>query len=81
MCDLFEPPDIKGLMIFCLNLKFLGWPHSKSIKIAKMIACSENCHCGDDFDAVFTIFRSYRYGANASEAVDKITAEEKDYCK
>ena len=46
-----------------------------------MIACSENCHCGDDFDAVFTIFRSYRYGANASEAVDKITTEEKDYYK
>ena len=37
--------------------------------------------CGDDFDAVLDIFRSYRYDANASEAVEKIAADEKDYHK
>ena len=32
-----------------------------------MAACSEDFLCEDDFDAVLAIFRSYPYGANASE--------------
>ena len=36
---------------------------------------------GYDFDGVIVIFRSYRYGANASEAVEKIAADEKYYRK
>ena len=44
-----------------------------------MVACSEDFLSGDDFDAVLTIFRFYGYGANASEAVEKIAADKKDY--
>ena len=36
---------------------------------------------GDDFDAVLAIFRSYRYGVSASEAVEKIVIDEKDFHK
>ena len=46
-----------------------------------MTACSEGFLCGDDFDAVLTIFRSYWYSANASETVKKIPAVGKDYHK
>ena len=47
-----------------------------------MIACSEDFHCGDDFDAVLALFRSSGYGENISEVVGKITTdEEKDYHK
>ena len=45
---------------------------------AKTAACSENFFCGDDFDAALAIFCSYHYGENASEGVEKITADEKD---
>ena len=36
---------------------------------------------GDDFEVVLVIFCCYNYVANASEAVEKITADEKDYYK
>ena len=42
-----------------------------------MSACSKGFHC-DDFDAALVIFSSVRYGANACEAAQKITADEKD---
>ena len=51
------------------------------IKIMKMAACSEDFLCGDDFDAVLAIYRSYRYGAKASEAVENMAIGEKDYHK
>ena len=38
---------------FCLNLKFLGWPSRKYIKIVKVSACSVNFHCRYDFDCHF----------------------------
>ena len=44
-----------------------------------MAACSEDFLCGNDFDAVSAIFRSYRYGANAPETVEKIAIGEQDY--
>ena len=53
----------------------------KYIKIVKMAAFSEDFLCGDDFDAVLEIFRSYRYSANASEADDKVAIDEKNYHK
>ena len=37
--------------------------------------------CIVDIMAVLAILRSYGYGANASEAVEKITKDEKDHCK
>ena len=36
---------------------------------------------GDDFDGFIVIFRSYRYDANASEAVEKIATDETYYHK
>ena len=46
-----------------------------------MAPCSKDFLRGDDFDAVLAIFRSYRYGENASEAVEEIVIDEKDYRK
>ena len=60
-------------------MKFLRWPYREHIKTAKMAACSEGFLREDDFDAVLAISRSYRYGANVSEAVGKISTGEKDY--
>ena len=51
------------------------------MKIAKMATWSEDFLCGDNSDAVLAIFRSHRYDANASEAVEKSTVDEKDYHK
>ena len=36
---------------------------------------------GDDFEAVSAIWYFYYYGANASEAIEKIATDEKDYHK
>ena len=45
-----------------------------------MALSSEDFLCEDDFEvAILAIFCSYRYGANVSEAVEKITTDEKDY--
>ena len=46
-----------------------------------MAVCSEDFPCGDNFDAALAIFRSDYYDANASEAVEKIAANEKVYHK
>ena len=35
----------------------------------------------NDFEAVLATFCCYEYGSNASEAVQKITADQKDYHK
>ena len=45
----------------------------KYIKTVKTATCSEDFYCGDDFDAVLAIFSSYRYDANTTEAVEKIS--------
>ena len=44
---------------------------------------SKDLLCGDDFDAVLAIYRSYRCSANASEAVKKIAIGKKDeeFCR
>ena len=46
-----------------------------------MAAWSGDFLCGDDFDAVLAIFRSYRHSGNACEAVENIATDEKDYHK
>ena len=43
-------------------------------------------HCEEllsenNFEAVLATFRCYEYGANASEAVQKIATDQKDYPK
>ena len=42
-----------------------------------MAASDEDFLCGDDFEAVLTTFCCYDYGANSSEAVEKIAT---DHC-
>ena len=46
-----------------------------------MAAYSEDFLCGDDFDAVITIFCSHDCYANASKVLVKIATDEKDYHK
>lgn len=43
-----------------------------------MAPSSEHFLFKNDFDAVLNLFRSYHYGENASEAVEKIGTYEKD---
>ena len=43
-----------------------------------MAVCCEDFLCGDDVDPVLVISRFYRYGANTSEAVERISTSEKD---
>ena len=40
-----------------------------------MAPSSENCLSEDDFDTVLVIFCCYDYGANSSEAVEKIATD------
>ena len=46
-----------------------------------MTTSSDDFYCGDDFCAALANFRSYRYGVNSSETVEKIARVEKDYHK
>ena len=46
-----------------------------------MAACCEAFLCGDKSGAALAIFRSYDYGASASEAVEKTAADGKNYRK
>ena len=42
-----------------------------------MAACSKDFLCGDESVAVSAICRSYSYGPNSSERVEKIVIDEK----
>ena len=65
----------------CLNLKFLRLLYRECITIAKIAAYHKQFPCVDDFDAVLAVFCSYCYDGNASEAVEMISVNEKDYLK
>ena len=45
-----------------------------------MAACSEDLLFGDKFNAILAIFCTYRCVANASQAVQKIAIDEKNFC-
>ena len=57
----------------------MGWPYVQ--EYIKMAAFSDDFLCGNDFEAVLAIFCCHGYGANASEAVEKIATDEQDYHK
>ena len=80
MTDSLETRTIL-LILFLILLHFLGWPYRENIKIAKMATCSEDILYGDDFDVFKAIFRSYGFGTNTSEAVEKTVTNKKDYHK
>ena len=56
-----------------MNLKYLGWPYRKYIKTAKNGSFCEEFLSENDFEAVLVNFYCYDYGANDSEAVQKIS--------
>ena len=46
-----------------------------------MAAVSEEFFSENDFEAVVATFCCYDYGANASEAIERIATDQKDYHK
>ena len=69
------------LRYFCLELKYLGWPYRECIKTAKNDDFCEELLSENDFEAVLVTCYFYDYGADASEAVQKIATDQKDYGK
>ena len=57
-----------------MNLKYLEWQYREYIKTAKNGSFCEELLGEIDFEAVLADFCCYGYGANASEAVQKISA-------
>ena len=77
-----DSPRIQNvLLIFRLNLKYLGWPYREYSKTAKNGGFCEELLSENDFEAILATFCCYDYGAKAFEAVQKTTADEKDYHK
>ena len=66
------------LLIFSLEREIFGVAlqsiHQKTTKTSNF--CKEN-----DFEAVLATFRCYEHGAKASEAVQKIDTDQKEYRK
>ena len=65
---------------FRLNLKYLEWPY-RELKIAKNGGFCEELLSENDFEAVLATFCCYDHGAKASEAVQKIATDQKEYRK
>ena len=63
---------------FRLNLKYLRWPYIDYIKTAKNGGFYKELLSENDVEAVLGTFCCYDYGANASEAVQRITTDQKD---
>ena len=65
----------------CLNLKYLGWPYRAYIKTLQNGDFWEELLSEIDFEAVLVTFCCYDHGAKASEAVQKIATDQKEYRK
>ena len=59
----------------------MGWPYREYIKTAKNRDFCEELLSENDFEVVLATFCCYEYGANASEAVQKIATDQNDYHK
>ena len=66
---------------FCLNLKYLGWPYRAYIKTAKNGNFCEELLSENDIEAVLATFCCYDHGVKASEAVQKIATDQREYRK
>ena len=75
------------MLISSLKLEISGvdvqGSHQNTIKTAKMVAFSAECFSENDFfshclEAVLATFFCYNCGSNISEAVKKITTDQKD---
>ena len=76
--DSLETPAV--LLIFSRELEISGWPCRECIKTAKNGGFYEEMFSENNFEAVLVTFSCYDYGANASEAVQRIT-DQKEYHK
>ena len=77
--DSLEKPDM--LLIFHINLKYLGWQYRAYIKTAKNGDFCQEFLNKSDFEAVLATFCCCNHGAKASEAVHKIATDQKEYRK
>ena len=62
-----------------MNLKYLGWLYRAYIKTAKNGGFCEELLSGNGFEVVLATFCCYDHGVNASKAVQKIAADQKEY--
>ena len=69
-------------MIFLIGLE-ISWTTVQGIhqNSEKWLLSVNIFFSGDDFEAVLAIFFSFDHGVKGSEAVEKITTDEKDYHK
>ena len=65
------------MLIFSLKL---GWPYKEYIKAAKNGSFCKKLLSDNDFEAVLANFCCYDYGANTSEAVQKISTRTLELC-
>lgn len=65
------------LLIFFLNLKFLGWSCSGCIRKAKIAAFSDDFCVEITLMLLYSFFVLIHYGTNASEEVEKIIRDKK----
>ena len=65
--------------IFAWTWIIWGGRTENTSKQQKMVAFFEELLSENDFEAVLATFCCYDYGANASEAVQKIATDQKDY--
>ena len=64
---------------FRFNLKYLGWPYRAYIETAKNCDFWEEWPSENDFEVVLATFCCYEHGAMASEVVQKIATDQKEY--
>ena len=57
------------------------WPYRKDIKTVKNGDFCEELLSENDFEAVLATFCRYNYGSSASEAVQNIATDQKEYLK
>ena len=62
-------------------VNFSKWSCREYIKTAKNFGLCEKLFSENGFEAVLATFCCYDYGANASEAFQKIVTDQKDYNK
>ena len=62
-------------------MEYLTWPYRAYIKTTENDNFCEDLLSENDFEAVLTTFCCYDHGAKTSEAVQKITTDEKEYRK
>ena len=69
------------LLICSLELTISGVPAERTYQKSEKCRLCEEWLSEDDFEVVLEILCCYDYGANASEAVQKIAEDSKDYHK